>query len=202
MQHKIATLIISISTISFLNSTLAAIPIPSGWYTGGSAGMSRLSRYYNGAGTSINNNSGSRLGWELNAGYKFLPFLAAEAGYTSYADVPIDNSVGSKAATVRARYAYDLVAKGILPLAITGVEIFGKLGIAGIHTEVKDAGLAGAAGISLGSVTKTGGYMGGGGSYFISPSFAVTVQWSRTRGGKNSTGNSDLYSGGIAYFLG
>ena len=69
---------------------------------------------------------GSIFGGNANVGYKFMPFFAAEVGYTAYANTEVKNGTGAKAGHVRS-YSYDLAGKGIIPIGGSGFEAFAKL---------------------------------------------------------------------------
>lgn len=198
---KIAALIVAgMATFNVTTSALAAVAAPMGWYVEGNVGTSRLNNYSNGRNTSIDNGSG--FGWNVDAGYKFMPYFGAEIGYTAYGNANINNSGGVKAATVKSRYSYDLAAKGMLPITDSGFELFGKLGIARLHVNAADVGgLARAANIGVGTQNKTGGYIALGGDYSFMPNLAANLQWARAQGGKNSTGNADLFSLGVTYLF-
>src|SRR3990167_11104442 len=100
---KIAlSITVSVITSAIALPALATESQPSGWYLEGNIGESRTNLY---TGNSITN---SGFGWNMNGGYKFMPYIAAELGYTSYSTVSIkstENS-GSKIGENSA-YAYD-----------------------------------------------------------------------------------------------
>src|SRR5437868_3492213 len=90
--------IASITTQVFADN----MSVPSGWYLEGNIGGSHLSgKSYPG------NSSTSGLAGSVDVGYKFMPYLGTEIGYTHYANTTIKNSAGTKAATDRF-YSYDI----------------------------------------------------------------------------------------------
>lgn len=190
----------SAATFCATSSVMASIAIPTSWYIEGNVGSSRISNVNYGTGLS---NTSSGFGWNLNGGYKFMPYFAAELGYTSYAKTKIKfNGAGVANDT---HYSYYLAAKGILPISDSGVDLFAKLGIARINdhvtisdpTTVNNNGLT----VNAGSHAVTAAYFGVGADYFFLPNAAVNIQWNRAKGNK-TTGNLDLYSIGLSYLFG
>ncbi len=174
---------------------LATMSAPYGWYVEGNLGSTRLSdSNYPGSVSS------SGIGGNLNVGYKFMPYFAAELGYTRYADTSI-KSGSNKAGTVK-YYSYDIAGRGILPFSDSGFELFAKLGLSRLNAQTNINNAAAAATIGLGSSqhTKTGVYMGVGGQYYFMPEFGVNVQWQRATG-SNATGTMDLFSVGFSFLF-
>jgi hypothetical protein len=181
----------------FAASAMAAMSMPYGWYIEANGGSSHLTgKSYPGSASS------SGFGGNGNLGYKFLPYIAAEMGYTRYANTSIKNGAGTRVATDK-HYSYDIAAKGILPVATTGIDLFAKLGLERINSKVSVNNTAGALalGISSSSHSTTSVYVGAGGQYNLLPELALVVQWQRAQG-NSSTGNEDLFSGGIAFIFG
>src|SRR5580658_6737866 len=149
-----------LAAISMVTPALAQMmSAPSGWYlelNGGSSHLSNTS--YPGS------SSSSGLGGNGNVGYKFMPYAAAEIGYTQYANTSIKDGVGTKAANVK-RYSYDLAARGILPISDSGAEAFGKLGVQHInsHLSIVNEDAAESIGLAGSTHTSTGLYIGLGG---------------------------------------
>lgn len=175
-------------------SAIAAVAIPSGWYLEGNVGKSKESGKSYGTGF---NDSSSGAGGSVFGGFKFIPYFAAEVGYTYYADTTI-KSGGNKVATDK-HYSYDIAAKAILPVYDSGFDLFAKLGIANVHSSVTKTNSASS--ISTGSNNASSLYYGLGTDYSITPNIAVNLQWARAQG-SNSTGTLDLYSVGLAYLFG
>ena len=187
-------------TACVLTSAMAAAPLPMGWYLELNGGRSKVTNVSYAPGSSLSN---SGIGWNLNGGYKFMPFCAAELGYTQYASTSSKIN-GVKIATAT-YYSYDLALKPILPVSDTGAELFAKLGIAYLNSNVKaaNASYASANGItvSTGSHNTTRYYFGLGADYYFIPAAAVNLQWQRAQG-NNQTGNLNLYSIGLSYLFG
>lgn len=178
---------------------LAVMSLPMGWYLEGNLGGTKINNKTYPANSS-HSTSGS-LAWNGNLGYKFMPYFAAEAGYTRYSDIKIKNGAGNNAAT-ETHYSYDLAFKGILPAADTGLEIFAKIGAARIsdHTSIQDANAAASIGLGSSSHTSTGLYYGGGLQYYLMPELALEVQWERAHGSSN-TGSMDMFGGGASFIF-
>jgi len=181
-------------------AVLAAAPLPTGWFLEGNLGSSSE---HNAKYVANGSTSGSGFSWNINAGYRFMPYFAAEIGYTNYADTE-GKALGKTVANGNS-YSYDIAGKGIIPLSDTGAELFGKLGVARINTHVKTANDAFIAANSLkvydGTHTKTGILFGVGAEYAFMPNLMANIQWQRAQG-NSSTGNFDLISAGLGYNFG
>lgn len=177
----------------------ATASLPGGWYLEGNVGTSRSSNVSYGAGTSTSNNG---LGWNVNLGYKFIPYFGAEVGYTSYSDA-YGKYAGTKVAD-DSHYALDIAGKGILPLSDSGAELFAKFGLARIRSHITQENpayiAANGLNIPTGTHTANSYYMGLGADYAFMPNFLVNLQWARAKG-DSTTGRLDLYSIGAAYIF-
>lgn len=198
MNH-IKKITLLMTTLGFTTLASAVVSVPVGWYLEGNLGASKISDVSYAPNTSI---STTGLGWNVNAGYKFIPYFAAEIGYTSYANGTI-NFNGTKVGKDQAQ-AVDIAGKAILPIQETGAEIFAKLGMARAKSQVTatNTALLAASGESLstGNHRSTDLYFGLGAAYFFIPSAAVNAQWNRVAG-SSKTGNLDLMSLGITYLF-
>lgn len=196
---KITFILTSMTALGFTGFAMAEAPMPMGWYLEGNLGGSKISNVSYAPNTSI---SSTGLGWSLNGGYKFIPYFAAEIGYTSYANGTI-NFNGSKVGKDQAQ-SYDVAGKAIMPVQDTGVEIFAKLGVARAKSNVTatNAALLAANGETLntGRHNSTDLYFGLGGDYAFMPNMAANLQWNRVDG-TNKTGNLDLFSLGLNYMF-
>ncbi len=196
---KITITIMGVATLGMTTLAMGVASLPVGWYLEGNLGVSKISDVSYAPNTSI---SSTGLGWNINGGYKFMPYFAAEIGYTSYANGTI-NFNGSKVGKDQAQ-AYDIVGKAILPIQDTGGEVFAKLGAARSksHVTVTNASLLAGSGETLntGQHNSTNFYFGIGGDYSFMPNSAVNLQWNRVAGG-SSTGNLDLLSLGLSYLF-
>ncbi len=196
---KITLIMMSVAACSMTTLAMGVASIPMGWYLEGNLGASRISSVSYAPNTTI---SSSGLAWNINGGYKFMPYFAAEIGYTSYANATI-NFNGTKVGKDQAQ-SYDLAGKAIIPIQDTGGEVFAKLGVARAkaHVTVSNASLLAASGETLntGQHNSTDVYFGLGADYAFMPNTAVNLQWNRVAG-NNSTGNLDLLSLGLTYLF-
>lgn len=174
------------------------VSIPFGWYADGNIGLSKVTNTNYGSGTSVSN---SGAGYNVDVGYKFMPYFAAEIGYTKYSDATIKNSAGKKVGEAK-NFSYDIAAKGILPVINTGFEFFAKLGAAQANADVSGNSTTAAllSGIDRGKHTATSFFIGVGADYSITPNVPINIQWQRANG-DDTTGRLDLYSIGIGYIL-
>ena len=195
----LVSLISGIVIIGAASPVLAAIPVPYGWYLEANAGVSQSEgKYFPG-----NNISTEGFGWNANAGYKLSPFFGGEIGFTDYATTYIKNSFNTNVAN-DSHYSYDVAGKVMLPIGSTGAEVFGKLGIARINSNVTVTNYGAAALNSLtfntGTHTATAPYFGAGADYAVLTNMFINVQWMRAKGNIN-TGTLDLYSLGVSYIF-
>ena len=195
-KKRLLAAIVSAAALSYASQSLAVMSAPDGWYLEANGGSGKLSnKSYPGS------SSSSGIGGNANLGYKFMPYLAGEIGYSLYPNTSIKDSTGTKAGSDR-HYSYDVAAKGILPIAGSGAEAFAKLGIGRNVSSVtiNNSAAAAAIGLASSSHSATGLYMGVGMQYYFMPEMAVVGQWQRSQG-NSSTGNEDLLSGGISFIF-
>jgi len=196
-QFKLAAA--SLVLMGLMQAAEAATPVPYGWYLEVNGGQSRISQKY----TNGTPNTNIGFGGSAFGGYKFSPFAAAEVGYTYYSTVNIDNAFGTKAATNK-HYSFDLAGKAILPVGVTGLELFVKAGVARMNSNLSitnyTAVAVGGMVLDTGSHSATGVYGGAGADFAVSPNMMINVQWAQAKG-TSKTGNGTLYSGGISYIF-
>ena len=191
------TAISSLIAASFSIPAFAIMSMPDGWYIDGGLGVTKESKKsYPGS------SSTSGLSASADIGYKFMPFFAAEVGYSQYASTSIKDQFNTKAAEDK-HYSYDLAGKGIIPVASSGFELYGKLGIQRTQSKVtiKDQNAANNIGITRSRHSHTGLYLGGGAQYSFLPELAGFVQWARAQN-DSETGTMDLYSVGLSFIFG
>jgi opacity protein-like surface antigen len=196
---------IGIALIGTVTSTLAQCPQecgpftpPVGLYGELNIGPTRVSNISYGSGTNLQN---SGAGFNLNFGYKAIPYFGLEAGYTRYTTTKVN--VGSTQLATVTDYAVDIAARGILPIIDTSAELFAKLGGAYVNSNlsIKSALASAFPNVTGGKHTTVGFYFGAGGDYFVTDHIAVNLQWQRSVG-DSTTGALDLYSIGAAYVFG
>jgi hypothetical protein len=200
---KIRILPFAIATFAFFSISApvwAACSLPKGFYLEYNWGATRsMGKSYPGV-TTIDN---SGTGWNGTMGYKFMPYVALEGGYTRYADARLQNSEGTTAARDQ-HYGVDVAVKGIYPIMATGLEVFAKLGVDRLVSSIGYVDAAAAAVDSLTFDTEAhsamGLYLGGGVYYAATKSLGFNMQYERANG-NSSTGNMDLISIGISYIV-
>lgn len=189
----------SIGLLSVMTCAIADPSLPAGWYLEGNIGQSKATgKIY--PGVSVIKNTGK--GWGVNVGYKFMPYVGLEAGFIRYAATRLNSPVQTVARD--SHTAYDIAAKGILPFGCSGLELFGKVGVARINSQIGVIDSAGAAAYGLtfdtSAQTATGLFLGLGISYSVAPNIAINAQWDGARG-NSKTGNFQLLTVGISYIL-
>lgn len=198
LRNKILKGILCGVSFSILTApAFAEMSLPYGWYLEANVGSSKLSSDpYPGS------TSSSGVGYNANLGYKFMPYVAAELGYTRYANVTVKNAAGTKAG-IGKYYNWDLAAKGILPFYDSGFEAFAKLGVQRLATSmsIQSATAATGIGLSSGGHSTTNLYYGAGLQYYFMPEFAVVGQWMRANG-NSATGTESLLSIGLSFIFG
>lgn len=201
--NRIKLLVLATASVvasGLVTSAMAAMPLPIGWYVEGQGGYTKVS----GAsyGSSGLGTSSPGFGWNLDFGYKFMPYFAGEVGYNSYAKAKIKYNGTQVAQDVH--NSYYIAGKGILPISDSGFELFAKLGVAHMrgHVTITNPSYANANGVNInaGTHSATGAYFGGGGSYNFMPNFSMNLQWARSKG-NSSIGNLDLYTLGFNYLF-
>lgn len=197
-NQKLILLISSIFLTSASNLIFAkVIPLPKGIYLGGDIG---LTRFYGKTYPSPSTYSSDGKAWGGYVGYKFFKYFSAETGYTRYVDTRILNTNGSITA-YDTHYAFDVAGVFTLPLKDTGLEVFGKAGIAWISSQIKKINPTTAAVNNLtfntNNQSATGFYWGGGIQWYFSQSAAVHIQYAQAQGNSN-TGTLGMGSVGLS----
>jgi hypothetical protein len=194
---KLVLITFGVSALACSAGAAAGASLPMGWYLEGNAGAAKISDVSFATNSSITT---SGLGWNFNVGYKFMPYFAAELGYTDYAHSNIKSN-GTSIAKDQAT-AYAVAGKAILPVQESGMEVFAKLGIARAKSNITVNNAAYVAAnkiaITAGANNSTDLYLGLGGDYSFTPNMAANLQWARVDG-NSRTGNLDLYAVGLTY---
>ncbi len=193
---KILGLAISVMAVSGASATFAAEAVPYGWYGEVNVGQSRTTGVTYFPGSSVTENG---FGFNLDLGYKFIPYFGAEIGYTSYADASA--KLGGVKIAKNTFYSADIAGKGIVPFSDSGFEVFAKLGLAYMHAHLTAPNTVPGVTVSTGKNSSTGLYFALGGDYAFTPNLAANLQWARARGSSN-IGNLNLYSVGLNYTFG
>lgn len=200
-RRVLLSTIVSLVSFSLLSPVWAApCSLPKGFYLEYNWGATRSwGKSYPG----VSNVENTGTGWNGTLGYKIMPYLAVEGGYTRYADARLENSEGTTAARDH-HYAVDVAVKGIFPVLKTGIEVFAKAGVDRIVSTIGSVDPAASAVDGLTFDTEshsgTGLYLGGGVDYAITKSFLINTQYAHASG-NSSTGNMDLISIGLSFIL-
>ena len=149
-------------------SAFAVSAKESGIYLEGNVGYAKVKESVTNA--SKDNNTG--FGWNVNAGYKFMPYFAAEVGFLGYPNENFGEAKGSQ------NYAIDVAAKGILPFSDSGFSLFGKLGSAWVHHRIEPK--SGYTLTNSGTYKKFTALVGVGAAYAFTENFEVLLQGSAT----------------------
>jgi len=192
-KQLLANLITGFIVSTITTSAMASLSIPNGWYLEGNIGSTKLSEQDTNGKLSTHG-----LGYNANAGYKFMPYLATEIGYTQYADSTIKDQFNNKAANNK-HYSYDLAAKGIVPIVASGLEVFAKLGIQRTVSTMSIDSATAVSNINLNTArhSNTGLLIGAGAQYYMMPELAGVLQWVRAKN-NSETGTMDLFSIGLS----
>lgn len=198
MKRSIRFLISSFAML-VSSSAFAVQPYPCAWYLEVNYGTSKASGINLDEDGIPANGGGNGPGWSINGGYKFVPFFAAELGYTNYARTSLGETPNGETLLKVDHYSIEGAAKGIWPiLPKVGIDIFAKLGVAWIHSSVDDLGGTDS---DDNSKNSTGLYVGGGIEYALAREVLLNVQWERAYG-NSDTGRLDLLSAGVAILFG
>lgn len=191
----LATAALAVFTGATSTFAIGCVSLPTAWYVEGDFGTSSQSGKTYGTNTT---SSSSGTGWNANAGYKFMPYFAIDAGVTSYANTNVKAQSTSTTFAQDRHWSYNLAAKGILPLGESGAELFAKLGVTKLYasTKVTDSGTEALTGFNSQKNNSTSYFVGAGGNYFFMPTLGASVQWNRAKG-NSQTGVQDYYGIGL-----
>jgi hypothetical protein len=197
---KIALVLAGMLSATVSSYSLALCSLASGWYGGGNVGLTTAKgKSYP---TSSSTQSSGKA-WSANLGYKFTRYIAVEVDYTRYMYTRIRNSAGTTAARDN-HYSTAATTKFILPIQNTGLELFAKLGLAYLNSQIGSINPTAAALNSMtfntGMQTSTGAYWGLGAQYYFSPSISAQLQYAQARGG-SKTGNLGIGSIGLSFLF-
>ena len=170
------------------------------WYLEGNVGRVHVGDANFADNTSLDT---SGTAWNINIGYRIIPYFALEGGYTNYPDSIINYNTQEIGKNEQS--SYDLAAKAIIPFMESGLSVFGKVGIAWVRSDVKatDQALIDANNITLstGHSSSSALLYGFGAEYAVWSNVAANLQWSRIDG-DDQVGNIDSYFVGISYTFG
>ncbi len=190
MLKKITVLTFLSVPILFLNpQALAATSLSKGIYVSLNGGYSKVDE-------TIKDNRkqhNSDFGGNIDLGYKFVPVIATEAGFTWHTSERFDYDIKGDN-----NFAIDLALKIMLPFDSTGLSLFAKAGPAMVHHRLKD----GTQPVEhVGDHTRPALYLGGGVGYAISKNLGIDIQASATTKNGKTIPAMYLVSAGITYIL-
>lgn len=148
--------------------------------------------------------SGGGFGGRFFMGANMSQYAAIEAGITHYGTTTYNPSITVLCSkpTVKEN-AFDLVGKGMLPFANSGLDVFGKAGVAVISVgqsgslrSLPSSNPCSSSSSNTTAVRPTGTL---GVSYDITPSWVADVSWSRVFSGGGTVQNLDFLALGISY---
>lgn len=184
----------TLGALAFPSSAIMSVPC--GWYVEGNFGASHSSTTY--PGTSA---VSTGTAWNVNGGYKFFPMMGVEVGANSYSFSSLKNQATDVQYGIDKHWGYDLAIKGMLPVANTGLEIFGKAGGIQLYSSINGQNNEPIpAGVALRKTSHLSAYYGAGLAYYFTNSWAVNAQWARANG-NSSTGKQDLFTGGLTWIV-
>jgi OOP family OmpA-OmpF porin len=135
--------------------------------------------------------------FKIYGGYRFLPYLAAEIGYTNPGKVTA--TIGAASAELKS-WEIPIYAVGILPLADDKLWLMAKVG--GVYWDLK-ASASGPGGSASESATGFSLAYGAGVQYNFSPQFGVRAEYEvfQNVGDENTTGqgNIRMWSVGVVW---
>jgi len=138
----------------------------------------------------------------VNIGYKFMPFVATELGYTYYGMQRFES--GGQTILKNRPYDFHFDIKGMVPIANSGFEPYAKIGVVYSKTryQIIDSAAVIATNANTTNRSHTGLYIGAGAQYYFMPELAGFAEWARAKGSSSSTGTLDLYSFGLLFIFG
>jgi OmpA-OmpF porin, OOP family len=201
-------LIASVLTASACAVMTANAALPAGLYVSGQAGYADThmkSRLSSQTGIALANDG---LAGRIAFGYKITPNFALELGYLQLSEGK-SNNTKPDFTLYNKQNAIDVAAKGILPIT-NNVNIYGKLGVAYLTTELKkDTTVNGiATSIDLNSAQgiakhKWAPEVAIGMGYDITPNVTVDTSFTHIQPmGSNRPGNIDFLAVGVGYNFG
>lgn len=141
---------------------------------------------------------GTGVGTRLFAGYNMNPYAAIEGGFTYYSSMTYNTTIISNNLKTRAG-SFDLLGKGILPIADSGFGVFAKLGFAYMYTKTTGK----VQNTEQPTTTATGfrPAAGLGVSYDISQNWVADLSYTTIRYSNSQVKNPSLIALGISYHL-
>ena len=150
MLKKIVTAVALVSACGLASSAMAAKALDHGFYVDANVGFGKYQDAEEGsvnAGKDHASVKASGFVWNVNAGYKFMPYVAADLGYWMPHNYTADVSVAATSGNIKITNSTIVLAvKGILPLGADGFSLYGKVGPAWQHLKLSGCGTLSATG--------------------------------------------------------
>ena len=132
-----AATLVALSGSAFAATVTTAVPAASNnnpFYVGVLGGYGKVNDKFGGAGSTVTENKNKGFDFGVNGGYMATQNFGAEIGYQQYANVKLGNGQ-----ELKNNYNIHLAGVAVMPIA-SNLNVFGKLGIADVHTSAKGAG--------------------------------------------------------------
>jgi OOP family OmpA-OmpF porin len=151
--------------------------------------------------SSSENGSGNQ--WRLQAGYKFNPYFAVEAGYIDLGQADYKaNFAGGAAKGSQKAGGVDLAVLGILPVT-DNLSLFGKAGLVAAKVDTKLTSGAPAATNINDSSTEIRPLLGAGATYSLLKNVDLRFDYDHVsdigKSGKGGKMDDDMVSAGVSY---
>ena len=194
MRREKQALLVAIAAAALAMPVLALAQDSRGYF-GASIGPSKAKRWCSTGdlppGASVASCDSRGKGWKMFAGYRINRVFGFEGSFIDFDKASLTATSGAETTTVRARAtALSAAAVGIIPLG--DLEVFGKVGIAKVKAQSRDATLAGTT-FKLGK-NDNEAHVGLGLNYRLTREWDVRAEFERIRDSR-----IDFFSLGIQY---
>lgn len=190
----------SIAVLSVFLSTqaLAVCSLPNGYYAEANIGGTK---FYGQTLPTGFTGSTSGKAWSVFGGYKFTPFVGAEAGFTRYAPTRLQNpAIGPGNLAQIQHTTINVATKLMYPIQDSGFEPFAKIGVGNIQSYVNHIQPILVGSYNTGSQRSKGLYWAAGMAYYFTPNFGTNIQYAQARGNSN-TGTPAAYTVGLNFIF-
>lgn len=177
-MKKTSIALVIAATLGLSTAALADNTTGQGFYAGGNVGYSSVELPL----TSTANWSTNGFGYNVHGGFMFNQYVGAELGYTNYANATYDQ--GGLSGKFKA-YSVDAAAKGVYhfnPLW----SVFGKLGVASLHSELDESYSSSTASSSKTKIVPLAGI---GAGYDVDKNLTVNAGFTYVNGGTDTPTN-------------
>lgn len=192
-------------SLATLCATSAAHATINGTYVGIQGGIGDTHFTSSALGTTTGSIKNTQIAGRLFLGYQFTQNFALELGYLQFSTTTIQTFGGIPGNSARmAEGAGDLLAKGILPIASSGFDAWGKAGLAFISARPSNNIYKSTipSNFSGGSEQRIAPEVGLGISYDITPNIPIDLSINHIQVIGSNIPNADFVALGIAYNIG